>query len=119
MRWYHYGSQAAVIVLTAAVPVLVLAYPDAKVLQAILSALAAILVSMSNLFQWHNKWLARGYTCEVLKSERIKYQTKAGEPYASSQSEDDAARLFLLKVEEIAANELHDWKKLQSQSGNK
>jgi hypothetical protein len=119
MRWCHYGSQAAVIILTATVPLLALSPHESNVLQACLAALAAILVSMSNLFQWHNKWMARAFTGEVLKSERVRFETGAGDPYVSSKSADEAARAFLLKVEDIAANELTEWKKLQSSSGER
>ena len=51
MRWCHYGSQAAVIILTGAVPLLALSHLKSNTLQACLAASAAILVSMSNLFQ--------------------------------------------------------------------
>ena len=132
MRWSHYGSQVAVIILTASVPLLALLASEpaikdsasrtavllkSSVLQACLAGLAAVIVSLANLFQWHKKWLARAFTCETLKSERIKFQTRAGEPYASAKDEEDAARHFVLRVEQIAAEELHEWKSIQASTG--
>lgn len=132
MRWGYYVSQVGVIVLTASVPLLALLASEpmikdstnlvaeilkSSLLQACLAGLAAILVSLANLFQWHKKWLTRAFTCETLKSERIKFQTRAGEPYVSAKNEEDAARHFILRVEQIATEELLEWKKMQSSTG--
>jgi len=132
MRWGYYGSQVGVIFLTASVPLLALLASEptikdstndivkilgSSLLQACFAGLAAILVSLANLFQWHKKWLTRAFTCETLKSERIKFQTRAGEPYESAKNEEDLARHFVLRVEQIATEELLEWKKMQSSTG--
>jgi hypothetical protein len=134
MRYCHYTSQVCVVILTASVPILAVFADESfvrdatspialliksRALPATLSGVAAMIVTMSGIFQWHKKWLARAYTCELLKSERVKFETRAGDPYISAKNEDEAVRLFVLKIEEIAVSELEEWKQLQRDGSQK
>ena len=138
MRRCYYGSQVAVILLTASVPLLALVSEEphvkdsvhwvalvikSNVLPASLAGLAAVLLSLTNLFQFHKKWLARSFTCEILKSERIKFETRAGDSYSASNGkamdDDEAVRAFVMKMEQITDNELNDWKQLQTSADGK
>jgi hypothetical protein len=129
MRLFHYGGQCAVIVLTASVPLLALlaeqtvikesssciaAAVRSNLLQAGLAGLAAVILSLGNLFQWQKKWLSRAYTRELLKSERIKFVTRAGEAYASAKNDEEAGRIFVARIEDLAEIELKEWKSLQA-----
>lgn len=105
-----YVFQILVIVLSGMTPILILA-TDSKVTQAIPAALASILAGLMGVFQFSEHWTRRSATAELLKSELIKFETRATDDYSDNLSEADVIRNFVLKIEAIQADAVAQWRR--------
>jgi hypothetical protein len=108
-------SQTLVIILSGITPVLILA-TDCKVVQAIPPAVASILAGVLGIFQWQEDWRRRGLALEALKSEFVKFDTRSGDGYDSYVTEDQAIERFILRMENIIANEVSEWQRRRAQT---
>ena len=105
----HYVFQIATVVLSGLTPVLVLWSDLPKIWQALPAALVTIVVGLSNAFHWRENWIRFAYTMEALKSEKIKFQTRAGS-YGTSLSDNTAISRFVDRVESLHMGEVADWR---------
>jgi hypothetical protein len=123
VRWYertkrdarvlYYIFQVAVIVLSGITPLVILA-TDSKLAQAAFPALAAICAGILGIYQWQESWRRRGTTLEALKREYVKFDTRSGDDYALTLTEDEAISRFVLKMEDILEGEVSDWQRLRA-----
>jgi hypothetical protein len=112
-RVLYYIFQVAVIVLSGITPLVILA-TDSKLAQAAFPALAAICAGILGIYQWHESWRHRATTLEALKSEYVKFDTRSGDDYALTLTEDEAISRFVLKMEDILGGEVSEWKQLRT-----
>lgn len=75
-----------------------------KIIATILSAMVAVSVGLNNLFKFQKKWMLYRATSELLKSEKMKFEVKAGE-YGNI----DREKLFFEKIESILNNTNQNW----------
>ena len=116
--------QNAVIVLSALTPVLILwgnaaddgsrqwlgVGPPSALVQAIPPALAAMLASVISSYQWREQWTRFGFTAEMLKSERVKFETRTTADYRGDQ--EAALDTFVARIENLISAEVGDWRTL-------
>lgn len=115
-RFYFYLFQTLVIICSGITPVLILA-TDLKIVQAIFPAIAAILAGLLGIYQFQDAWRRRALALEALKSESVKFETRSGDDYSSSVTEDQAIERFVLRMESIIANEVAEWQRRRQPTG--
>lgn len=119
-HWLHGGSQIITIVISAAIPVLLLVDPEGlpqwlvvdmstKTLAALLSALVAIASGMAGTFHWHEQWVRSAFFTQQLLSERAKFATRA-DVYGKARSEQQAIDRFVTRTEELRLMEAGQWR---------
>jgi hypothetical protein len=123
-RILYWIFQNAVIVLSALTPLLILwgnapddgsrqwlgVGPPSALAQAIPPALAAMLASIISSYQWREQWTRFGFTAEMLKSERAKFETRTTADYRGNQ--DAALDTFVARIETLISAEVGDWRTL-------
>lgn len=85
------------------------------VLATIISALVAISVGINNLFKFQKKWMLYRATSELLNSEKMKFEVKAG---AYSGATEDSEKLFCDKIETILNNTNQEWSQFFNDDDN-
>jgi hypothetical protein len=118
IKWYsdkattnkllNHWTKGAIIVFSAAIPLLAgLEFcPGLKnVILGILGALIAILSGLSGLLKFQEKWTEYRTTSETLKHEKILFQTKTG-PY---HEEVEPFKLLVTRTENLVSKEHSAW----------
>jgi hypothetical protein len=132
-RWLYWFFQNAVIVLTALTPILILwanvpevesrgwplldEHKPSALLTALPAALAAMLAAIMSSYQWREQWTRFGFTAEMLKSEKVKFETRTTADY--SGNEEDALSNFVTRIEALISAEVGDWRALFKGEGFK
>lgn len=80
----------------------------------ILSVLCAILVFFGTSFKFNDKWKIYRLASELLKREKILFQTKAGIHHEN----DDTESIFVESVEQIIYNCNDNWKRVIASQDN-
>jgi len=81
-----------------------------EAVQAIPPLLVTVLVAVNAFFNWRESWIRRSATAELLKSEKVKYETQTGPDYGSTPDGQEALEHFVLKIESIASSEIAEWR---------
>jgi len=105
----YYVFQVATVILSGLTPVLVLWSDVPKIWQALPAALVTIVVGLTNAFHWRENHIRFAFTMEVLKSERIKFKTRAGS-YGPKLSENTVVSRFVDRIESLHMGEVSDWR---------
>lgn len=109
-KWY-YTCRTIIIVSGALIPVLI-GYAEGdlgwlKYLAGALGAVVAIAEGVMSLKKYLENWTSYRGTSERLKREKLLYQSKVGEAYATG---DEAAfKAFVMQAEQIMTSENSDW----------
>jgi hypothetical protein len=82
--------------------------PPNALVQAIPPAAASILAGFMASFGWREGWGRLGGIAEALKSERVKFTTRAAPDYAGEDAE--AIGNFVARIEGLAAVEVLEWR---------
>jgi Protein of unknown function (DUF4231) len=114
-RIFFYLFQTLVIVLSAITPILILT-TDSKVLQALPPAIASVLAGLMGVYQFNEHWLRRSSAAEALKTECIKYETRAGKDYLETLSESQIIQNLVLRIESIQADAVSQWRRARELS---
>jgi hypothetical protein len=123
-RILYWIFQNAVIVLSALTPLLILwgnaaddgsrqllgVGPPSALVQAIPAALAAMLASIISSYQWREQWTRFGFNAEMLKSERVKFETRTTADYRGDRKA--ALDTFVARIETLISAEVGDWRTL-------
>jgi hypothetical protein len=100
-------SEVAIIALTATIPVTA-ALGLGPAVGAVLGAMAAVLVGLRQLYQWHAQWIRLTETLVRMQREVIEW-CQGIETYAC---EDRTARLAQ-RIEELASGETMQWSRTE------
>ena len=104
-RYYHWFQWAAIII-SASLPVLVLAIPTKFALvTVILSIILAIITTALKTFKFQEIWLNYRTTAETLKKEKFYYDAGATE-YTDAENKE---QLFIERVEALISRENTLW----------
>lgn len=109
-RVYYTVAQLGAFFATALTSVLILWTELPKTVQALPAAIATLLIGLNGVFRWRESWARFATTAEALKSERIKFETYAVDEYPSGNP-DAAIRNFVVRIEQIAAEETAAWRR--------
>ena len=109
-NWY-FTLQVSTIILGGLTPILILCKDIPDPLQALPSTLASIIAGLSHVFRLHNNYTRFGYTAEILKTEKLMFETRAAKIY--DLEEKKALRNFILQIENIIRQETSEWRKLR------
>lgn len=117
-------AQIITVVITAVIPVLLLAHPPSwltdavsvKLLAAILSAIVAIAAGLTGAFNWQEHWTRSAFFREQLRSERHRFETRTGD-YAAD--DETALDRFVTRVETLRLNEVSEWRRFVRASADK
>lgn len=119
-RILYRAFQSAVVILGGLTPVLALWSEEvSRGVQALPAALAAIVAGISGFWRWQENWIRFGYTAEALKSELVKFETRATEAYRASLNEEQALENFVIRIEDLAIGEVSEWRTRLSQTESK
>ena len=100
-RYYHWFQWAA-IVISASLPVLVLAIPaEFALVTVIFSIILAIITTALKTFKFQEIWINYRTTAETLKKEKCYYDVEAIE-YADAENKE---QLFIERVEALISRE--------------
>ena len=100
----------SIIVLSGLTPLLILIDGAPKVAQALPAAVAGMLTAISATFRVPENYARFSYTLEALKSEKFKYETRAGKDYSLSVNDDKALERFVTRMEDLIISEVTDWR---------
>jgi hypothetical protein len=102
------GAEALTVVLAALTPVLHLVPSLPGWEQALPAGVAAGTGSLAAIWGWKGNWIRQSRVAEMLKIERVRYDSRATERYHDL---DDAAALsnFVEAVTTICAQEVGEW----------
>lgn len=104
--------QIITVLLASTTPLLILWGKPAPVIQAIPAALAAVTAGLINRFHWREDSVRFSSTSELLKSERIKCETRTTTAYDLSRTREEALDSFVTRIEQFAVSELGEWRML-------
>ncbi len=107
----HYMVQLTVITMSAFIPFFTgidLGLPDylKEIVIGLMGVSIAVVSGAGSLYKFQDKWTEYRITRELLKREKINFQTRTG-LYAKSA---DPFVLLVQRVEEILSNERDNWK---------
>jgi Protein of unknown function (DUF4231) len=118
-RWYNWVSFVT-LVLSGLTPIVILVdfskilpvgpVDLSKLIPAIFAAIVAILTSLMVHFNWRDAWVNFITTAEILKSELLKFETRATDRYNPQLSCDQALANFVSRVDEIISEERATWR---------
>lgn len=119
-HWLYAGSQVVTIVISAAIPVVLLADTNrlpgwlmadmsAQTFAALLSALVAIATGLAGTFHWNDQWVRYAFFAQQLVSERARFSTGSGD-YGKAQSEVAAIDAFVTRTEDLRMAEAGQWR---------
>jgi hypothetical protein len=108
-RAYHV-LQALVIGFSGLTPILILWSDIPKAIQALPSALAAILAGLLATFRFQETYVRLGYAAEALKSELNKYETHAAKVCDPKADPEKSFGQFVQNMEKIILAERTDWR---------
>ena len=111
-RRMHRGSEIAILVLSAAVPLAAVVLPGAATLTALLGSSIVVIGGARAIFHWHENYLRFSHARELVEAERRKYHAAIG--CYSSPSDRDAN--LILEVTRIEQEEMGRWLSLASPS---
>ncbi len=125
IRWYRRAADRArigchtmeilAIVLSGAVPVVLLIGRIHPVIPAALSAAAAMLVAINTTLGWRANWARYAHTAGLLEAERMRFEMRADERYGTGVSSEQALDRFVEGVTSIVLSETTEWRALAIQ----
>lgn len=92
------------IILAASVPVLINLGVD-SIVPTVLSLIVTILVSVEKLFHFREHWRNYDEMAAFLRSEQLKFQTKAGEYARKDDNSDPSFQKFVTRTERAIIDE--------------
>ena len=112
---YYKGIKSFEFVLGAAIPIGALTLPELAV--ATIGAVAVVLAGIQQMNQWQHNWITYRSTCESLRHE--KYSFLGGIGAYEEQSEEEARKLLVERVEGLISTEHSKWLSFQSTDSSK
>jgi hypothetical protein len=109
-RGWHRVLQTLTIIIGTATPVVLLWLPGYERVAAVSASFAAVVAGLAGLYHWQENWVRSAAAAEALKSERVRFMTRASEGY--SPDEEASLRTFVTRTEAILMSELNDWRAL-------
>lgn len=104
-------SQAILLVVAAAIPVVAAISPHSAIVPAILGAIIVILSGLQALFHWQDNYLRFSAAREAVEFERRLYYTRAA-PYEDSTTRDQN---LAASVSRIEREEMGRWSRVASE----
>lgn len=102
---FRYQTTSLVgIILAASVPVLI-NLGVGTIVPTVLSLIVTILVSVEKLFHFREHWRNYDELAAVLRSEQLKFQTKAGEYAREDHDADGIFKKFVTRIEQAISEE--------------
>jgi len=102
--------QAAALILTAAVPVVLLIQWDyVKIVGAALSASAAIATGLLAINGWRENFIRYGYVYHRLEIEKALYEARATKEYPEDNPQQ-AAKNFAKRIEGLVMMDVTEWR---------
>jgi hypothetical protein len=109
MRW-SIRVQAAALIFTAAVPVVLLFQGDyVKIVGSGLSALAAIATGLLAINGWRENFIRYGYIYHRLDVEKSLYEARATKEYPADNPKE-AAKNFAKRIEGLVMMDVTEWR---------
>jgi hypothetical protein len=110
-RRMYRASEAAIIVVSAAIPATAAIAPHNTVTLAILGAIVVIMSGFRAIFHWHDNYLRFSGAREAVEAERRLYNTGA-KPYDDHTNRDQALVAAISRIEQA---EMGGWLKIAVQ----
>ena len=111
-KWAYYSCSIIAIVGSIVASVTI---HCCEIIATVISALVAISVGMNNLFKFQKKWMLYRITSELLKSEKMKFNVKAGD---YSGATDNSEKVLYNKIEGMLHNTNQEWLKFLDKETN-
>lgn len=115
-RKLHYGSQAAVVILSGVTPLLLLLNVQPAI-AAIPPAIASIAAGLSNSFRYREKYVSNKITFEELRFEHKKFELGLS-PYVvqTDGNTPDTVETFINNIEFLHRKRMEEWKEIQQET---
>ena len=109
-HWRSTLSQGAALILTAAIPVVLLIQWDyVKIVGAALSASAAIATGLLAINGWRENFIRYGYIYHMLQIEKFLFLAQATREYPENDPKK-AARNFAKRIEGLVLMDVTEWR---------
>src|SRR5262249_17450332 len=73
------------------------------------SGAAAVCTGIVAIFNWRSNWVRFLRTAELLKAERVLFDTRTSPAYAAPVTAEQALQTFVTRIEATAARETGAW----------
>ena len=109
-HWRSNIAQGAALILTAAIPVVLLIQRDyVKIVGAALSASAAIATGLLAINGWRENFIRYGYVYHRLEIEKALYEARATKEYPEDNPQQ-AAKNFAKRIEGLVMMDVTEWR---------
>ena len=102
--------QFSVILFSGLTPLLLLIPDCPKLAAALPAAVAGMLTAITATFRFQDNYIRFAYTAEMLKSEKLKFETRSTKDYRVAAGDQEAFEIFVSRMEELIINEVTDWR---------